>query len=209
MAGLIRAAAVDPGAFRGIHALFHRRLVPLLGGTTISLARARVAAARGKLAVGTRACSLAVRAAGRGVVVDGDVDIGAAAADALGAVDLDHWQRVVSRSQSDPACMRVEVALAATGETHRVRIADEIGDDIVVFDGANLGLTAEDRWLVVDRAGEIWRRVGRLSRQRPAAAALLLADSVRNRLGLSRRHEGDFLARLARAVLAEAEGGSL
>jgi len=66
IAGLVRAAAVHPEAFAGMHVLFARRVIPLLGGRSISMARARAAAARGRLAVGGRHRGLAVRAAARG-----------------------------------------------------------------------------------------------------------------------------------------------
>ncbi len=78
IAGLVRAAAVQPEAFAGIHALFRRRLVPVLGGRAISIDRARTVAGRGGLAVGGRGCELAARAADRGTVIDRGTAVGAA-----------------------------------------------------------------------------------------------------------------------------------
>lgn len=206
MADLVRAAAVNPGSFGGIHALYHRRLVPLLGGRSISMARALALAGRGRLAVGGRECGLAVRAARRGTVIDRDSLVGAAAADALGAVDLDDWQRVVSRSEEDPVANRVGEVLTAAGETYRLRVARTEGEDVSVFDGARLGLSESERWMVFDRGSDLWQKVEALARRYPAAAALLLADWVSDRLGLPKTVEDTCLAELARAALMERDG---
>jgi transglutaminase-like putative cysteine protease len=207
IAGLVRAAAVHPEAFAGMHALFARRLIPVLGGRSISMTRARTAAARGKLAVGGRDCDLAARAAARGTVIDGDDPVGAAAAAALGAADLDLWQGVLARSWSDPIATRVGEALRGVGERWRLVVADGTGEEIAVFDGPRLGLPGGERWLALNASGELWRTARDLAHRHPSAAILALADTVTDRLGLPQAARTACLAGLARAALDEPGGG--
>jgi hypothetical protein len=208
IAGLVRAAAVQPEAFAGIHALFRRQVVPVLGGRAISIDRARAVAGRGRLAFGGRECDLALRAAVRGTVIDRGTAVGAAAGEALGAVDLDDWQALLSRSWKDPVATRVGEVLTGEGEPYRLRIARGVGEEIAVLDGARVGLSAAGRWLVLDHASEVWRTVCDLALVLPAAAALLLADSVFDRLSLPQALHDACLAELARAALEEQAGGA-
>jgi hypothetical protein len=207
MADLVRAAAVHPEFFGGIHALFGRKLVPVLARKSISVARAVAVAGRGMLAVGGREGVLALRAARRGTVIDGGTTVGIAAAEALGAVDLDDWHRLLSRSWNDPIARRVGEALTAAGEPFHLQIARDVGEDIAILDGARLGLSARERWIVLDAASDLWSRTVDLARRRPAAAALFLALSVIDRLGLPQALRDPFLAGLARAALDERDGG--
>jgi hypothetical protein len=207
IAGLVRAAAVHPEAFAGMHVLFARRVIPVLGGQSISMARARAAAGKGRLAVGGRNCSLAVRAAPRGTVIDRDDPVGAAAADALGAADLDDWERVLACSWTDPVANRVGEALRRAGAQWQLIVAREVGEEIAVFDGPRLGLPGGERWLVLDASGETWRTVHDIAGRQPSVATLLLADSVTDRLGLPQATRDACLAGLARAALDERGGG--
>ncbi len=207
IAGLVRAAAVHPEAFAGMHVLFARRVIPLLGGRSISMARARAAAAHGRLAVGGRHRGLAARAAARGTVIDGDDPVGAAAAAALGAADLDHWQGVLARSWTDPIADRVGEALRGAGVPWRLIVADDVGEDLAVFDGPRLGLPRGERWLALNASGETWRTARDLAHRHPSAAILALAETVTDRLGLPQAAGNVCLAGLARAVLEEPGGG--
>jgi len=158
--------------------------------------------------LGGRGCDLAVRAAVRGTVIDRGTAVGAAAGEALGAVDLDDWQALLSGSWKDPVATRVGEVLTEKGEPYRVRIAREVGEEIAVLDGARLGLSSAGRWLVLDHASEIWNTVSDLSHSFPSAAALLLADAVFARLGLPQSLHDACLAELARAALEEQAGGA-
>ena len=171
--------------------------------------RARAAAARGSLAYGGRGCDLAVRAALRGTVIDRDNAVGAVAGDALGAVDLDDWQALLSRSWEDPVATRVGEVLTRKGGNYRVRIAHEVGEEVAVLDGVRVGLSAVERWLIFDHSSDLWRTVHELARVCPSAAALLLVDSVADRIGLLQAHREACLAELARAALDERGGGEL
>jgi hypothetical protein len=207
VADLVRAAVVHPEAFAGTHALFTRRVVPVLLGSPISIDRARAASSKGKLAAGGRENDLAARAALRGTVIDTDTAEGAAVASALGAVDLDAWQLVLEGSSNDPLLERAQEALAEIGEFYRLRVARTPGEEIAVLDGTRLGLPRAERWVVLDRSGGTWQAVHELSARHPSNAVLLLVESVCRRLGLPYARSSALLARLARAALDEKVGG--
>jgi transglutaminase-like putative cysteine protease len=208
VADLVRAAVVHPEAFAGTHALFTRRVVPVLHGSPISIERARAAASKGMLSAGGSGNDLAVRAALRGTVIDIDTAEGAAVAGALGAVDLDAWQHVLEDSSSDPLLERARKALAEAGEPCRLRVARTAGEEIAVLDGSRLGLPRAERWVVLDRSGGTWQAAHELAARHPSAADLLLVESVCRRLGLPSARSSALLALLARAALDERSGGS-
>ena len=207
IADLVRAAVVHPKAFAGTNALFTRRVVPVLRGSPISIARARALSSRGKLAAGGGDCDLAARASLRGTVIDTGSAEGVAAADALGAVDFEFWQELLGNSSENPVLVRVGEALAEAGEPFRLRVARKAGEEIAVLDGTRLGLPRGDRWVVLDQSGEIWQSARELSSRHPSTAVLLLAESVCGRLGLSHARREALLAELARAALDEQAGG--
>ncbi|HSO22240.1 MAG TPA: transglutaminase domain-containing protein [Chondromyces sp.] len=210
IAGLLRGAAARPASYAGAEALFARRVVPLLGGRRVSLARARSASRDGRLAAGSAGSDLARRAASAGgLVIDAASVEGAAVVGALGAVDLDGWQELLSRSRPTAVASRVERALAEAGEPCRVRVAAAVGEEIAVLFGPQLALPGSETWLVVDEEAEIWRMVSGVADARPAHAALLLADAVTEHLGMPVGRRRRCLAALASSALSEAAGGAV
>lgn len=204
IANLVRGAAIRPEAFAGVHALFSRPLVPLLGGRSISLNRARAEARRGRLAVGTGPSSLASRAAaGGGIVIDRECAEGVAVAEALGAEDLDRWQSLLERSLPQLVADRVEEALNAVGEPCRLRVARSVDEEIAILDGRRLGLGRSEVWVVVEHSGAAWQAVREYGDTYPAQAALLLGEAVIERLGMPEGPRVRCLAGLARAALRE------
>jgi hypothetical protein len=182
--GLLRGAAIRPHAFEEIHSLVTRRLLRLLGGRPISLARARQAARRGHLACGSRRSRLARRAArGGGLVLDLDRAESAAVADVLTAIDLDRWQALLEGSVRNELTVRVEEVLRACREPGRLVLADNPGYELEILDGHGLGLGKGDRWAVADVNGALWISAGRLAARRPDRAVLLLVDAVLHRTG--------------------------
>ena len=205
---LLRGAAMRPGAFARIRPLFTRRVVPLLGRTPISLAKAHSESLRGRLCRGSRLARLAVQAAaGGGVVIDADCSAGRAVAEALGAVDLDRWQEIFDRSWSDDLTARVEGAFGSSGQPCRLSVAKGVGQEMMVLDGGLLGLGTDGCWSVVDAEGDLWRTACRLAQRQPAKAALWLADSVVRRIGVPHEARGRCLASLAMDALVERAGG--
>ena len=144
---LLRGAATRPQAFARIRPLFTRRVVPLLGRSPISLARARSESLHGRLCRGSRRTRLATKASmGGGVVIDAELSAGRAVAEALGAVDLDRWQILLDRSRSADLTSKVEEALASGGQRCRLRLAEKVGQEMTVLDGGLLGLSREACW---------------------------------------------------------------
>jgi hypothetical protein len=175
--GLLRGAAVSPRSFEEIHALFSRRLLRLVSGRPISLARVREKARKGLLACGKSRSELARRAArGGGVVLDLDHAESAAVAAVLAAVNLDHWQELLDRAAGDELTARVERRLAAAGESCGILIADNPGCGTTILDGTAIGLAT--CWAVLDKGSRLWQSVLLRAGRWPARAALLLADAV-------------------------------
>jgi hypothetical protein len=207
--GLVRGAAVRPHAFEGIYPLFSRRLLGLVSGRSISLTRASALARRGRLACGSHRSRLARRAArGGGVVLDLDCAESAAAATALAAVNLDDWHELLDRSIGDGLTAHVQRRLAAAGEPCRIVIADRVGLEIAVLEGAAFGLGGDARWVVIDTGSRLWESVCGWAGPRPARAALLLADVVVHRTGAPPALRQRCLAKLALEALREAAGAS-
>jgi hypothetical protein len=206
--GLLRGAALRPRDFEGIHSVFNRRMLPLLSGSSISMARARALARRGRLACGSSRTVLArLAAAGGGAVLDFERAESRTIAVAMAAVDLDRWQRLLDRATTYPFVTRVESALAAAGEPCRLQIAAGVGNDIAVLDGAAFGLGRRACWVMVDGSGEPWRVVCELADRYPARAELVLADLVLRRKGAPAASVARCLAGLAEESLHEASRG--
>jgi hypothetical protein len=194
---LVRGALRHPERVAHAAALFHRALVPCRGGA-LSLARAQELADGGALYVARRETALAARADRQGArVIDGAQAAGRAAADALGAVDLDAWSdRLDASDDGGPLLERVNRGLAHAGARFRVRAGDGVGAPCVLdLPGSrDLLLDAGTPWLAAAR--------GRAA-QRPAAAALEVAERAAELVGLPRADQGTLLAPFARAALRE------
>jgi hypothetical protein len=197
--GLVRGAAVRPRSFEEIHALFARRLLRLVSGRPISLARARETARKGRLACGSGRSELARRAAqGGGVVLDLDQAESEAVAEVLAAVNLDQWQELLDRAAGDELTAHVESRLAAEGESCRILVADNPG----LLDGTAIGLGIY--WVVLEEGGRLWQSVQCWAGRWPARAALLLADAVVHQREVPPAVRYRCLSRLALQAILEA-----
>jgi hypothetical protein len=202
LAGLLRGALTRPEAFAEAPALFSRRVVPVLGGAALSLERANRLARRGRLVAGSGSgLARAAAAAGR-AVVDTRRPEGRAVAAVLGAVDLDRWDAIRGRGATHPVCADLVRAAAGVGECWEVRLGPGRGDEIEVLDGRAAGL-GRCRIVAVDGGGRLWRGVASLAERSPAAAALLLGESVSERLRWPAARSRRLVSRLAAAALAE------
>jgi len=214
LVGLLRGALARPEAYADVPALFSRRVVPLLAGASgagaISLDRARSLARRGRLAVSGISSDLARRVVASGLpVIDGSHPEGGVVSATLGAVDLDRWDGIMNRSDSHPIARRLERAAAAVGETWRVVICPDLGEEIEVLSGPLAGLGRRSTMIAVDAGGSVWQRAIRLETDTPSAALLLLADSVVDLLGTPPETTGRVVSVLAtEAVIERAEGRS-
>lgn len=207
LAGLLRGALTRPETYREVPALFSRRVVPLLNPGSLSLERARMLARRGRLAAATPSSHLARGAVGRGLpIIDSSRAEGQAVATALGAVDLDRWDDILDRGGSHPVSDRLEEAAARVGESWRVVVCDGLSDELMVLDGEPAGLGKRSVVVAFDTRSDLWRRFARCAATRPAAAALLLAGHVADRLGSPRPGSRRWLADLAAEAVAERAG---
>ncbi|MET0556720.1 MAG: hypothetical protein ABW221_27015, partial [Vicinamibacteria bacterium] len=194
---LVRGALRHPERVAHAAALFHRALVPCRGGA-LSLARAQELADDGALYVARRQTPLAARAGRQGAhVVDGSQPAGRAAADALGAVDLDAWsERLDASDDGGPLLGRVNRGLREAGARFRVRAGAGVGAPCVLDlpQGREVLLDAATPWL----ADAFGRAAGS-----PAAAALDVAERTAELVALPRAAQGALLAPFARAALRE------
>jgi hypothetical protein len=201
--GLLRGAAVRPRSFNEIHALFSRRLLRLVSGRPISLARVRETARRGHLTCGRGRSDLARRAVrGGGVVLDLDHAESAAVAEALAAINLDQWQELLDRAAGNGLTAHVEDRLAAAGEACKILVADNPGVETTILDGTAIGLGI--CWVVLDEGGRLRQSVHCWADRWPARAALLLADEVVNQTGVPPAVRHRCLSGLAMEALLEA-----
>jgi hypothetical protein len=201
--GLVRGAAVRPHSFEEIHALFARRLLRLVSGKPISLARVRELARKGRLACGRGGSKLALRAVrGGGVVLDLDHAESAAVAEVLAAVNLDQWQELLDRAAVNELTAHVEDGLAAAGESRKILVADIPGFETTVLDGTAIGLGS--CWTVLDEGSSLWRSVRSCADRWPARASLLLAEAVVTQTGVSPTARHRCLSGLALDALLEA-----
>jgi len=207
LSDLLRGAAERPQAFARIRPLFSRRVVPLLERPPISLVQACEGLRRDRLGSGSRTSRLALAAAAAGgMVLDGGSREGRVVAEALGAVDLDRWQEMIERSRIEPLAERVEEAFGAAGEPCRLRIASQVGQQMAVLDGRAFGLGRGSCRVVIDEESELWKAVCELGRRQPARAALLLADSIVQLIGVPSPSRPRCLKALAEAALLESGG---
>ena len=79
---------------------------------------------------------------------------------------------------------------------------------MVILEGAAFGLGPGARWVVVDAGSRLWESVCHWAGQRPAKAALLLADVVVHRTGAPSVVRQRCLSRLALEALQEAAEAS-
>ncbi len=200
---LLRGALERPEAFSGVPALFSRPVVPLLGGGGIDLDRARKLAARGRLAFSCGPSSLALEAVRRRrPVLDGRRGEGSAVATALGAVDLDRWQRLLDEGRPHPVTERLAAALERAGDHCRVLTAPGVPNGVAVLGAWLLG-PDRGRVIVVDDAGDLWRRVRELEADRPRTAVFVLAEATVHGLSVLQSRRRRLLRRLAADCLVE------
>lgn len=212
LVGLLRGALARPDAYAEVPALFSRRVVPVVaapsGAGAVSLDRARDLARRGRLAVSAASTDLARRVVATGLpVIDGSRPEGEVVAATLGAVDLDRWDATMTRGGGHPMARRLERAAAGVGETWTVVVCPDLGEEIDVLCGPLTGLGRRHSVVAVDDGGGAWRTIVRLETETPAAALLLLAESVVDLVRMPPETRRRLLSGLAAAVVSERAGG--
>ncbi len=197
---LVRGALRHPEAFAGAPAVFDRPLLPRAGGGGASLGAAWREAAEGRLyrsRAPERPLVREARSRG-GVVLDGGVDVAAAVADALGALDLDTWEDGWQVSRPHPLLARLAAACRQAGLAFDARLCP--GDRIDVLPFAARGPQPR---VLLGSGSAAWTAIAALP---PARGAFELARVVLPALGAPHPLAQSALRALARAALHEATG---
>lgn len=206
LSSLLQGALAQPGAFRHLPSLFHRRLIPTRGGSPISLTRARSLASRGGLYVGAEQTELSRRAARRGVtMLDADSPEGRTVAAALAATDLDRWGHRMARGQATPLLQALAQHLREQGERWLISAVKGLGDPVATLDLRPLGARSRlgDRLVLIDAADPFLVETEQLRASRPHTAAFTLLDHLLDHLDLAPRRRAALLAPLAERALGE------
>jgi hypothetical protein len=209
LARLLRGALLRPRAYRGVGALFSRPLIPLVTGRRLSLPAAVERARSGRLFRGT-ADSAPVRCAVRRgeTVIDVEQDEGAVVADLLGARDLDAWEGIADRMQTNKATEAAEWQLQGLGQRWKIRVAEAPPQRVSVIEGHLLGLGGRSRVAVVDTSGLLWEAASRDLEESPAWAAFVLGDGIAGALDLGPEERGRWLTALATEAVEQASEGA-
>jgi hypothetical protein len=205
LAALVVGAVRRPDAFAAAPAVFEAPLLPTQSGKLVSVSAAWSAAAAGRLFASQRAGPLARSAARRGArVLDTRNAEARAAAEALGACDLDEWDALLARARSTPLLLAVTDALGprdgalllAAGGVEATTLLD------LGVRGALPG--AATRALALGERDACWQAAERRFAAAPAEAVLALAEHVLAFLGVSEDRRARRLAKLAGPALREA-----
>jgi hypothetical protein len=202
LVALVRGALARPDTFRHAPALYTRRLLVVIGGRAVSLAEASEQASERRLFRSATGGPLARRAAADGaMVLDAAHGESAAAADALGAVDLDEWEAFLLRCRETRLLSEVDRCLRRLGQPWSVRAVSGIGHATLL----DLPAAGGTRRLVVFDADEPWL-VGaeRRAAAAPGEAILAVVDRVAEQVRADDAERRRVLPELARAALREA-----
>jgi transglutaminase-like putative cysteine protease len=207
LAALLGGALRQPEAFRQVQSLFSRKLVPQLGGSTISVKRARRYAARGRL-FRSRHSRLAEKAAARGAaVIDAAQPAGEVVADLLGANDLDHWDRLLARRVAAPFVQTVNRILRESGERWQVRVAAGASEALTTLDlnALALGRRVPAKLVMIASDTALCTAASSLFAARPWQAVLMVVDAAVHHLDLPVTRRAQVLGPLASRAVAEKE----
>jgi transglutaminase-like putative cysteine protease len=209
LSSLLQGALAQPAAFRHLPSLFHRRLIPLRGGSAISLNRARTLASEGRLYAGREQTELSTRARRAGVfVLDAEATEGRTVAAALGAIDLDRWGHRLARATDVWALAAVSAYLREHDERWRCAALRGLGERVATLDLRpllrSLGRRLDDRLVLVDVDDPWLIEAERLQATRPHTAVFALLDHLLDHLDLGAERRAQLLAPLAARALSEA-----
>jgi transglutaminase-like putative cysteine protease len=209
LSSLLQGALAQPAAFRHLPSLFHRRLIPLRGGSAISLNRARTLASEGRLYSGREQTELSTRARRAGaVVLDAEAPEGRTVAASLGAIDLDRWGHRLARATDVWALAAVSAYLREHDERWRCAALRGLGERVATLDLRpllpSLSRRVDDRLVLVDTDDPWLQEAERLQASRPHTAVFALLDHLLDHLDLGAERRARLLAPLAERALNEA-----
>lgn len=204
---LLQGALARPEAFSHVPALFDLPLVPRRGGAPISLGLAYELAACERLYssdVGAPFTERAVKASA--VVIDAMRPEGKVVAEALGAVNLDRWDRLLRQAKIPPLLEKVNEHLRARGERWTLMTSEAVTREPAVL---SVPGSKDDRWVVLN-GDALWvARAAAAAETRPVRATFEVIDQVALWLRLPSARRARLLAPLARAALHEELNGGV
>lgn len=206
LSSLLQGALAQPAAFRHLPSLFHRRLIPLRGGSAISLNRVRSLASEGRLYAGGEQTDLCRDARRRAVtLLDVQTPVGRTVAASLGAIDLDRWGHRLARANEVLVLGLVASYLREQGERWRCAAVRGLGERVATLDLRPLGSSRRigDRLVLVDVQDTWLVEAERLRPTRPHTAAFALLDHLLDHLDLGSERRARLLAPLAALALTE------
>jgi hypothetical protein len=206
LSSLMQGALAQPAAFRHLPSLFHRRLIPLRGGSAISLNRVRQLASDGQLYAGGEQTDLCRDAQRRGVtLLDAQNPVGRTVAASLGAIDLDRWGHRLARANEVLVLGIVASYLREQGERWRCAAVRGLGERVATLDLRPLGSSRRigDRLVLVDVLDPWLIAAERLRPTRPHAASFALLDHLLEHLDLGSERRARLLAPLAALAMIE------
>lgn len=209
LSALLQGALQQPEAFAAVPAVFQRPLVPTAGGPAISLDDARALAGKSRLYRSRSGSDLATRAiAGGARVLEDSVPEARAVADALGAIDLDPWDRMLAAAIASPLLTAINLALKAAGERLVVIAANGLGEEVRSLDLQPLRLRGSPwhgrRVVVVGHDNPWLRDAAAALPTRPKAAVFAALDYLAERLDLPTEPRARLLHAAAQAAVREA-----
>ncbi len=206
---LLQGALQQPEAFSSVPAVFQRPLVPTARGRALSLDEARALAGKGQLYRTRSSSEIARRAvAGGAHVLEDSVPEARAVADALGAIDLDPWDRMLVAARETPLLAAVNAAIHDAEERLHVIAAVGLGEEVRSLDMAPLRLRGtpwHGRRIVAVALDNPWLRdAAAAMTTRPRAAVFAALDYLADRLDLPAERRALLLHAAARAAVHEA-----
>jgi len=205
---LLQGVLQQPAAFSHMASLFHRPLVPLIDGRSLSLQRTREYATTGRLYRTAKQPDLARRAAKNGAaVLDGQSPEGRTVADALGAVDLDAWAELFDGAWTDALADAINATLVRRKEPWRVRLGRGVPGRLASLDLAPLGVRlpgdSAQRIVLVETGTPWWTANTTAFASNPRTAVFRALDQLAERLDLPEERRAPLLADGAKAALLE------
>jgi hypothetical protein len=195
---LLRGALQRPQSFEGAPGVFHRPILPLVGGGRTTLARAWDLAHRGRLFLGAGPDPLAGHATrGGGEVLDASTAAGNAVGEMLGALPLQDWPERMRAARETALTRLASEHLARTGAAWQVRYAGSAARPGL------LDLSPSCRHVLIDPGCRVLAAAEQAFPARPAAALLAALSHVCALASIGPERRRLLLAPLAADALRE------
>jgi len=210
---LLQGVLQHPESFRALPAVFQRPLVPVAGGPALSIDEARRMASEGRLfRTGARSKLAEEAIRSRTRVLDENVPEARTVADALGAIDLDVWDRLLGSGESSPLLSAVNRHLEQIGEPWWVVVAEAPRGGARTLDLGLLGLRRHrlrGRRVIVVESGDPWLAEAIVGyAKRPKAALFAALDRIAEAIDLPDARRARLLLVGARELIAEVASAS-